>query len=139
MKPPKVTKPTKRQLLVLDFIAKYIERAGYAPTIREIGDGLDIRSNNGVNDHLKALVRKGLLERDLERSRAMRLVQAPAQGTAPAPIAPAQDLSCTIEALTELAAQQRQQILQLTERLQEQEAIIAALRADQVTPGDTSC
>ena len=138
MNPPKVTKPTKRQLLVLDFIASYIAQWGYSPTIREIGDELGIRSTNGVNDHLKALARKGLLERDGERSRAMRLVQATAQGTAPAPVAPAQDMSGTVEALTGLAAQQRQQILQLTERLQEQESIIATLR-EQLTPGDTSC
>ena len=62
---------TDRQLEVLRFIARQIEDAGYPPTIREIGEGLDIRSTNGVNDHLKALERKGFLSRDPVKSRAL--------------------------------------------------------------------
>jgi repressor LexA len=62
---------TDRQLEVLRFIARQIEDAGYPPTIREIGEALDIRSTNGVNDHLKALERKGFLTRDPVKSRAL--------------------------------------------------------------------
>ncbi len=62
---------TDRQLEVLRFIALQIEEAGYPPTIREIGEGLDIRSTNGVNDHLKALERKGFLTRDPVKSRTL--------------------------------------------------------------------
>ena len=62
---------TDRQLEVLRFIARQIEERGYPPTIREIGEGLDIRSTNGVNDHLKALERKGYLTRDAVKSRAV--------------------------------------------------------------------
>jgi len=62
---------TDRQLEVLRFIARQIEDAGYPPTIREIGEALDIRSTNGVNDHLKALERKGYLARDPVKSRAL--------------------------------------------------------------------
>lgn len=62
---------TDRQLEVLRFIARQIEDNGYPPTIREIGEGLDIRSTNGVNDHLKALERKGYLSRDPVKSRAL--------------------------------------------------------------------
>ncbi len=62
---------TDRQLEVLRFIARQIEDAGYPPTIREIGEALDIRSTNGVNDHLKALERKGFLTRDAAKSRAL--------------------------------------------------------------------
>ena len=62
---------TDRQLEVLRFITRQIEDAGYPPTIREIGEGLDIRSTNGVNDHLKALERKGYLTRDPVKSRAL--------------------------------------------------------------------
>lgn len=62
---------TDRQLEVLRFIARQIEEAGYPPTIREIGEALDIRSTNGVNDHLKALERKGFLARDPVKSRAL--------------------------------------------------------------------
>jgi repressor LexA len=62
---------TDRQLEVLRFIARQIEERGYPPTIREIGEALDIRSTNGVNDHLKALERKGFLTRDPVKSRAL--------------------------------------------------------------------
>jgi repressor LexA len=62
---------TDRQLEVLRFIARQSEEQGYPPTIREIGEALDIRSTNGVNDHLKALERKGYLSRDPVKSRAL--------------------------------------------------------------------
>ena len=62
---------TDRQLEVLRFIARQIEENGYPPTIREIGEALEIRSTNGVNDHLKALERKGFLTRDPVKSRAL--------------------------------------------------------------------
>jgi repressor LexA len=66
-----MTELTDRQLEVLRFIARQIEDAGYPPTIREIGEALEIRSTNGVNDHLKALERKGYLTRDPVKSRAL--------------------------------------------------------------------
>ena len=62
---------TDRQLEVLRFIATEIEERGYPPTIREIGEALDIASTNGVNDHLKALERKGFVQRDPVKSRAV--------------------------------------------------------------------
>jgi len=63
---------TKRQTMVLDFIRASIEERGYPPTIREIGTHMGIRSTNGVNDHLKALEKKGYLVRDELKSRALR-------------------------------------------------------------------
>lgn len=65
------TQLTERQLEVLRFIATEIEDKGYPPTIREIGEALDIASTNGVNDHLKALEKKGYLQRDPVKSRAL--------------------------------------------------------------------
>lgn len=63
---------TNRQAQVLEVIAGHIEEAGYPPTIRELGDELGISSTNGVNDHLKALERKGYLKRQKGKSRTMR-------------------------------------------------------------------
>jgi repressor LexA len=63
---------TERQKLVLDFIGSSIEQRGYPPTLREIGQHLGIRSTNGVNDHLKALEKKGFLKREDLKSRALR-------------------------------------------------------------------
>ena len=63
---------TKRQKMVLDFIVQRINEVGYPPTIREIGEHMEISSTNGVSDHLRALVRKGFLVRDESKSRALR-------------------------------------------------------------------
>ena len=81
---------TDRQLEVLRFIARQIDEAGYPPTIREIGEALDIRSTNGVNDHLKALERKGYLTRDPVKSRALIPTSAAreALGEPPATVIP---------------------------------------------------
>jgi repressor LexA len=65
---------TARQELVYKFIQESIRDRGYPPTIREIGVRLEIRSTNGVNDHLKALERKGYITRDDMKSRALRPV-----------------------------------------------------------------
>ncbi len=65
---------TTRQREILDYITRSIRERGYPPTIREIGKHMRIRSTNGVNDHLKALERKGFLLRDELKSRAMRPV-----------------------------------------------------------------
>src|SRR5216117_625497 len=63
---------TKRQAQTLDFIRQSIEERGYPPTLREIGARMGIRSTNGVNDHLRALERKGYLTREDMKSRALR-------------------------------------------------------------------
>ena len=74
---------TKRQEQTLDFIRRSIEERGYPPTLREIGEHMGIRSTNGVNDHLRALERKGYLRREDMKSRALRLVEDEAPKTSP--------------------------------------------------------
>lgn len=63
---------TERQQQALDFICHCISDRGYPPTLREIGAHMGIRSTNGVNDHLRALERKGYLVREDMKSRALR-------------------------------------------------------------------
>lgn len=63
---------TARQEQVLRFIKHSITERGYPPTLREIGAHMGIRSTNGVNDHLRALERKGYLTREDMKSRALR-------------------------------------------------------------------
>src|SRR5215216_1955272 len=71
---------TKRQEQTLDFIRSSIEDRGYPPTLREIGEHMGIRSTNGVNDHLKALEKKGYLEREDLKSRALRPISIEGAG-----------------------------------------------------------
>jgi repressor LexA len=63
---------TERQQAILEYIQQAIDEKGYPPTLREIGARMDIRSTNGVSDHLRALERKGYLERIGMKSRALR-------------------------------------------------------------------
>jgi len=70
-----MTEPlTERQQKILTFIKESIQEHGYPPTIREIGEAFAIRSTNGVNDHLKALERKGYLLRGELKSRALSVI-----------------------------------------------------------------
>jgi repressor LexA len=71
---------TQRQQMVLDFIRQSITERGYPPTLREIGARMGIRSTNGVNDHLRALERKGYLTREDMKSRALRPTSFGAEG-----------------------------------------------------------
>jgi len=65
---------TKRQKEILDFLTRYLERKGYAPTIEEIGEHFGLRSLATVHKHLTNLQDKGLIKRAWNRSRALELV-----------------------------------------------------------------
>jgi len=67
---------TQRQREVFDLIRSKIEKRGYGPTVREIGEHFEIRSPNGVMCHLKALEKKGLITREPNMSRAIQLTDA---------------------------------------------------------------
>ena len=64
---------TKRQRAVFNFIKDKIQNRGFGPTVREIGQQFDISSPNGVMCHLRALEKKGLITRDANMSRAIRI------------------------------------------------------------------
>ncbi len=66
---------TARQQQVYDFIREKIVARGFGPTVREIGDFLNISSPNGVVCHLKALERKGMINRLANKSRAIELTE----------------------------------------------------------------
>jgi repressor LexA len=90
---------TKRQAQTLDFIRQSIEERGYPPTLREIGESMGIRSTNGVNDHLRALERKGYLSREDMKSRALRLVSRE-----PEPTSASDDSLLDVQVLGRVAA-----------------------------------
>lgn len=52
---------TGAQRKVYEFVAAFLNDNGYAPTIREIGDGLGLASSSTVHMHLAALVNLGYL------------------------------------------------------------------------------
>jgi repressor LexA len=71
---PDFSQLTERQREIYEFIRQKIESRGYGPTVREIGQGFDIKSPNGVMCHLKALEKKGLIKRETFSARAIQLV-----------------------------------------------------------------
>ncbi len=71
---PDFSQLTERQRDIYDFIKDKIESRGYGPTVREIGEGFNIKSPNGVMCHLKALEKKGLITRVERHARSIQLV-----------------------------------------------------------------
>jgi len=54
---------TDRQREIFRWIRAYVDREGFAPSMREIGAGVGIGSTNGVNDVFRALEREGFIVR----------------------------------------------------------------------------
>lgn len=71
---PDFTQLTDRQREIYEFIREKIDVRGFGPTVREIGEGFDIKSPNGVMCHLKALEKKGIIKRTGFRARAIQIV-----------------------------------------------------------------
>jgi repressor LexA len=68
---------TKRQKQMFDYIERHIRKAGYAPTLAEIGDQFGLTSLATVHKHLSNLEAKGLIRRKWNYSRAIELVPQP--------------------------------------------------------------
>jgi repressor LexA len=65
---------TKRQAEILSFIRTHIQYSGFPPTISEIQGQFSFKSPNAVQDHLKALVRKGHIRRTPNQWRGLELI-----------------------------------------------------------------
>ncbi|MBK5273768.1 MAG: repressor LexA [Desulfuromonadales bacterium] len=76
---------TDRQQQVLDIINDFISRAGCPPTLREIAERLGVNGTLGIMKHLKALEKKGYLNRREGSSRGI-VMPAPASQSASLPI-----------------------------------------------------
>lgn len=56
---------------ILAYIQSEIRTRGYAPSVREIGEAVGLKSTSTVHGHLMRLEKKGLLHRDAMKPRAM--------------------------------------------------------------------
>jgi repressor LexA len=65
---------TKRQKQALDFIKSFIGSKGYAPSLEEIGKGLNLSSVATVHKHVSHLIRKGFVKRGWNQNRSIELV-----------------------------------------------------------------
>ncbi|KAB2346386.1 transcriptional repressor LexA [Actinomadura rudentiformis] len=64
---------TQRQRMVLEVIRDSVQRRGYPPSMREIGEAVGLTSTSSVSHQLRALQRKGFLRRDPNRPRAVEV------------------------------------------------------------------
>ncbi|MGX7203637.1 transcriptional repressor LexA [Enterococcus pingfangensis] len=62
-----------KQLEVLHFIHERVEGKGYPPTVREIGEAVNLSSTSTVHGHLSRLEKKGWIQRDPTKPRAIEL------------------------------------------------------------------
>ena len=70
----KATKMTRKQQEIYDYIAEYIAQHSYPPSVREICDGVGLRSPSTVHFHLQNMEEKGFLAKD-GKARALTLAQ----------------------------------------------------------------
>ena len=71
--PPDATGLTPRQQRILAHIKEAIEKRGYPPSMREIGEAVGLTSSSSVAHQLKVLEGKGFLKRDPNRPRALEV------------------------------------------------------------------
>jgi repressor LexA len=81
---------TARQQEIWNFLVEYVDRHGYPPTVREIGEQVGLASPSTVHAHLANLERAGLLRRDPTKPRALELIGRERRDAPPAapPAAP---------------------------------------------------
>lgn len=64
----------KRQRQIVDFLAQYVQKNGYSPTLQEIADALGVSSLATVHEHLQALQRKKIIKKQEGAARGIELI-----------------------------------------------------------------
>ena len=80
---------SKMQQKIYDYIVESVRERGYPPSVREIGQAVELRSPSTVHFHLKNLAEAGYIEKDAGKGRAITLtrpVEQTAAVSAPAPV-----------------------------------------------------
>lgn len=60
---------------VVEFIAQYIQRHGYAPTLLEIAEGIGVNAVSTVHEHLEKLIQKGFIKKSPGFERSIELIE----------------------------------------------------------------
>ncbi|UTR10778.1 transcriptional repressor LexA [Evansella sp. LMS18] len=71
-----MTKLSRRQQDILDFIKDEVSKRGYPPSVREIGEAVGLASSSTVHGHLSRLEKKGFIRRDPTKPRAIEIIGA---------------------------------------------------------------
>lgn len=67
-------KISDKQKEILEFIKSEILNRGYPPSVRDICEGVHLKSTSSVHAHLETLVRKGYIRRDPAKNRAIEII-----------------------------------------------------------------
>ncbi|GEN54056.1 transcriptional repressor LexA [Halobacillus litoralis] len=70
-----MSKLSKRQQEILDFIKEQVLSKGYPPSVREIGQSVGLASSSTVHGHLSRLEKKGYIRRDPTKPRAIEVIE----------------------------------------------------------------
>lgn len=68
-----MSKPTNKPELILEYIKSFTSQNGYAPTVREIAAAVGLKSPATVQAHIRNLMEKGLLVRNPDMPRTIKL------------------------------------------------------------------
>lgn len=77
---------TSRQQDILNFILSEVEKKGYPPSVREIGEAVGLSSSSTVHAHLERLEEMGYIRRDPTKPRAIEVLFPTATATPRAPM-----------------------------------------------------
>ena len=69
-----MTKLSKRQQMILDYIKEQVSTKGYPPSVREIAEAVGLASSSTVHGHLLRLESKGYIRRDPTKPRAIEVL-----------------------------------------------------------------
>ncbi|MCP3026031.1 transcriptional repressor LexA [Halobacillus sp. A5] len=70
-----MSKLSKRQQEILDYIKEQVLLKGYPPSVREIGQSVGLASSSTVHGHLSRLEKKGFIRRDPTKPRAIEVIE----------------------------------------------------------------
>ena len=101
---------TRRQSQTLQFIRQFIREHAYAPSLREIARHLNLSSVATVHQHVRALVEKGLINKEWNRTRALEVVEVDSPSAVRLPLLGAIPASPPAPAFAEAHAEEQVEV-----------------------------
>ncbi|MDR3297916.1 MAG: hypothetical protein LBT19_00845 [Candidatus Nomurabacteria bacterium] len=68
-------KPTKKQVVLLDFIEEFTLKNDFSPSYREIREAMGLRSVSAVAEHVENCVAAGFLKKEGKAARSLVVVK----------------------------------------------------------------
>lgn len=75
-------KITEKQQQILEFLNKQVEEKGYPPSVREICNAVGLKSTSTVHAYLEKLEKKGMIQKDPTKPRALKVLSGENKGNA---------------------------------------------------------